>query len=127
MAFNSQAVQDLSTIVRTHGIPYSMQLYTGSPYNEYGEETPTASGTVITGSLVVFPLGKTDRQYVEQGLLTAAERKVFIGSMLSANAPNESAVLVFGAGSYSIIPGMLWNYDVEGATVYYKAYVKVLV
>ena len=119
MAIATGMTADFMSIVNTYGVPFSMQIYTGSPYNDYDEETPQASGGSVVGSLMAFPLGKHDLQYLEQGVDSLRVKKIFF----SGAAVDETAVFKFNAGSWTFTKDGLFPYQVEGQTIYYKAFV----
>lgn len=119
MASAGQMAADFAKVVAEHGIPYTMQIYTRT-FDDYDQETLAASGSPYTGSLMVFPLGKDEKQYLENGVLQVTDKKIFF----SGAEVNETATFVFSAGSWVFAGNGLLSYALEGQNIYYKAFVR---
>lgn len=116
---------DFSSFISEHGVPLKVQnnalAYDAA---DYDVGTLSASGTLQTGSGFMLPVSNKngdDRRYLEQGLITQADKKVFIPSGIEIN---EKADVVIDAGSWGVIDKGIIRYPDETRIVYTRVYVR---
>jgi hypothetical protein len=122
MAFADNLYNNFVTLGNTYGTTVLIQLksrsYSGA---DYDIEILANSGNLLSVSGIVLPLGKDERQYVEQGLLDSNDKKLFLPSGAEIN---ESADLVFSSGSWTVMPKGVSNYETAGQVVYHRVLVR---
>jgi len=108
--------------INSQGVPLKIDLQSRTYANaDYDDAAFAASGTQQAGSCIVLPLspGGDDAQFLAQGIITLADKKVFIPSGVQIES---QAFAVFQAGSYSVVH--YDTYQLEGNTVYTRAYMR---
>ena len=123
MAVASQISTDFTNIVQTYGVPVKIQMNTGSYVDSDYDESQVyaASGTLQTGSGMVFPLGKDEIPMLEQGRLSQTDKVLYIGSEFAIDS---FADLLVNGGSYVIAPAGMKTYQIEGTTIYNKVFIR---
>ena len=113
-------------IFNTAGVPILITNYPTITFNNTGyddEQLVSASGTNTSGAGILQPIGAGDRQYVERGLVTWNDSKLFLAGSIGISG--NSVVTVGNAGSlYEVLPQGIQRWDVSGVTIYQTAYIR---
>lgn len=117
---------DFNTVVDDNGLPCLITNYTTQTFNSSGyddEQLPSISGTAVSGGCIIQPIGPSDKQYVERGVVLWNDTKMFIAGSLNISA--NSTVVVGNTGSmYQVLPQGIVRHDVSGATVFQEVYLR---
>lgn len=117
----NDVIDENSTPVRI--VYYDTQTFT-TGYDD--EQLVSASGTAVSGGCIIQPIGPSDRQYVERGLVDWNDSKIFLAGSIDTR---QNMVLTIGnTGSlYEVLNNGLWRYDVSGTTIYQRLYIRKIV
>lgn len=123
MSFQSELSTTVADFVNQHGTALTIQagsrVFTAG---DYDVATFVTSGNAITGSALIFPVRGKDQseaRYLAEGKLTLQDKRVYVASGLNISM---DATIVFNAGSY--VPVQIEQWDVQGAKVYTKFWVR---
>ncbi len=109
-------------LVNSHGVPIKIDLQSRSYTNaDYDVATFATSGTQQAGSCIFMPVGDRgdELQFIHQGLITLADKKVFIPSGVQVSS---DALCTVNAGSYSVLYYNHWY--AENNLVYTRAFLR---
>jgi hypothetical protein len=124
MSFADEVKSDFGRLGSDYGAAFSMRLKTRSYSGaDYDDEILANSGTAVTGSCLVFPLGKTgeDFNYVEQGLVKADDKKAYFAA--SVQVENNADIVVLG-GSYIAVENGIFTQSVQGTEIFKKVFMR---
>ena len=125
----SELRNDFNETIDENGIPCTITNYPTITFTNTGyddEQLVSASGTATSGGCLLLPIGASDRQYVEQGLVLWNDQKAFLAGSLPISG--NSIILVGNAGSlYEVLPQGIKRYDVSGTTIYQTAYIRSII
>lgn len=117
-------------IVDNFGTVCTIQYWSaGSIYytaGSYDDETLQAgSSTVISGGCILQPIGQGDTQFIQQGKITIDDAKAYFAGSLTVIS--NAIVTIGNTGSqFTIIPDTIQRWEVSGAVIYQKAYLRTL-
>lgn len=116
---------DFNSVVDENGIPITITNYPtitfGAGFDD--EQLPSSSGTSTSGGCILQPIGAGDRQYVERGLVTWNDSKMFIAGSLPISG--NSLITIGNTGSYyEVLPQGIIQYQVSGTLIYQTVYVR---
>lgn len=89
--------------------------YSGADY----DQTWLSSGTTRTIQYMTFPIGPHDEQFVNQGLITRDDSKLFIHGSVTVQTED---VIVMGGSRFSVVETEPWK--VSGLTIYNKVFAR---
>ena len=124
----SELQSDFNDVVNENGIPcrfvnYDTTTFTTTDYDD--AQLASASGTAVSGGGIIQPIGASDKQFVERGLVNWNDSKLYFAGSIATN-PN-MLVTVGNTGSlYFVLPEGIKKWDVSGTTIYQMAFVRRL-
>src|SRR3990167_6467103 len=122
----TQLEANFSTTVNAHGRGCTFQnttiSFTASDYDE--NSSRSASGPVFAGSVIITTLDSRgeDAHFLEQGVLTSSDRKIFAPSGLTIAA--QGNLVLSGIGSFYILDNGLRTYELDGVLIYRRAFIR---
>lgn len=123
----TQLRTDFSNFISAHGVPVSVQnrkfTHTDS---DYDTGTLGNSGTAVTGSIFMLPVSNKngdDARFMEQGIITMADKKFYIPSGIEIN---EKAVISGTSigNEYTVIDKSIYDYPDATRLVYKRVYAR---
>ena len=125
----NELATDFNTVIDENGIPctityYPTKTFTNASYDD--EQLVSASGTTISGGIIMLPIGPGDRQYIEQGVADWNDSKAFLAGSLALQ--QNMVITVGNTGSlYEVLTNGLLRYDVSGTTIYQRVMLRKIV
>jgi hypothetical protein len=122
----AQLRTDFGSFISAHGVPISIQnrklTHTAS---DYDTGTLSNSGTAVTGSAFVLPVSNKngdDARFIEQGLITQADKKIYIPSGIEIN--EKAQISGTAVGEYAVVDMGIHDYPDESRLVYKRVYMR---
>ena len=117
---------DFNNVIDENGISIRIINYPNIGFANAGyddEQLISASGTSTSGGCIHMPIGPSDRQYVEQGLIMWNDSKMFIAGSIGISG--NSVIAIGNTGSlFEVLPQGILRYDVSGTTIYQKVFIR---
>lgn len=113
-------------VFESYGTPVLVTNYPTITFDADGyddEQLISASGTSTSGAGILQPIGNSDRSYVEAGLVTNNDNKLFLPGSIPVSG--NSQLTIGNTGSlYQVLPQGIRRYDVSGVTIYQTVFVR---
>lgn len=132
MTQTSQIINDYNNLLTKQGRPIRIRYY-NITYSgaDYDQEFVTASGTDVWAQGMPFPLqtetGGADRPYLEQGLITFGDKKLFLPGSITVNSLTK---LMFGSPNvtetYAPIQNGWIQQQLTGSVIFSKVFIRTL-
>ena len=117
---------DFNTVIDENGTSCTIRNYPTITFTNTGyddEQLISASGTLTSGGCVLMPIGPSDREYFERGLVTHNDSKLYLAGSIGVSG--NSVITVGNTGSmFEVLPQGVKRYDVSGTTIYQIVYAR---
>lgn len=94
------------------------QSYSGAGY----DQVYLSSGTTVSGVINQQPFGPSDNMFLQQGILSHNDKKVFVHGSL---AVTQDAVFVVNGSRHSVLNNGIELWEVSGVPIYQRVYLRM--